>query len=138
MDRDKEQEKYKDKRLKYVELRMLWTNKAAKLESVVSAQKRISERMLFKRKLLDEDTKSLLIAVADGYDVTIDLLEYVTATLKEMLEDFEHFVDGAKMRDIIEMQSEIIEEYMDKKNELIMEILKTKKDDIQRKGTKAA
>lgn len=128
MDTDKNKEKYQDNLLKYLELRMLWTNKAAKLEGVLRAQKRISEKLLSKRKLLDEDAKSLLIAVADGYDVSIDLLEYVTSTLMEMLKDFDYFFDGAKMRNIIEMQSEMIQGYMDENDKKIVEYLKRKKE----------
>lgn len=102
----------KDKRWTYLEIQKAWPDKAGKLFQVLTTQKRLINKMAAKRGL-DDDTKALLISVAEGYDVAVDLMAWMKQTLKEVAADANALYDGARMRQTIAEQSELITAYFD-------------------------
>lgn len=102
----------RDVREKYVRLNIDFPNKAGKLRQVIETQKRLVNK-LSKLKQTD-DIKALLLAVSEGYDVSIDLLEYMKLVLHGVANDAEILADGGKSRNIIKMQSEEIQALWDK------------------------
>lgn len=101
-----------DKRLTYLQLPVVFPDKAGKLMQVLTTQRRLLLRITQRRDLSD-DMKALLISVAEGYDVAVDLMDWMKATLQEVANDAKVLTDGAKMRDIIEEQARLISAYMD-------------------------
>ena len=118
----------KDKRWTYLEIPQVWPDKAGKLFQVITTQKRLINKMAAKRGL-DDDTKALLISVAEGYDVTVDLMAWMKQTLQEVAADANALYDGARMRQTIAEQSELITAYFDAE----MRALETKKKENQTK-----
>lgn len=102
----------KDKRLTYLELPVVFPDKAGKLFQVLTTQRRLLLKVTARRQL-DDDTKALLISVAEGYDVAVDLLSWMKATLQEVASDAKTLIEGAKMRDVLEEQARLISAYMD-------------------------
>lgn len=99
---------------KYIRLNMDFPNKAGKLDSVLSAQKRLLTQ-LARTHGLTKEMKELLILVAEGYEVSNDLLAYIKNTLQEVANDAGTLIEGARMRNIIQEQSEFIGHVMDSK-----------------------
>lgn len=118
----------KDKRWTYLEIPQVWPDKAGKLFQVITTQKRLINKMAAKRGL-DDDTKALLISVAEGYDVAVDLMAWMKQTLKEVAADASALYDGARMRQTIAEQSELITAYFDAE----MRALEAKKKENQAK-----
>jgi hypothetical protein len=94
---------------KYYELTQLWPNKAGKLKSLLTVQKRSVEK-LAKEKQNDE-VKKLLITDAEINEVASETIEYIHGILKEIAKDFQTYEQGAKYRAIIEEQSEHLKYY---------------------------
>ena len=97
---------------KYLLINRQFPNKAGKLAQLLEAQKRIILKL--SRQKHDDDVKSLLALVAESYDVSTDLLQWNKEVLQGVLNDAEHLAEGARMRNTIKMQSDIITEYMSK------------------------
>lgn len=95
---------------KYVRLNMDFPNKAGKLNQVVVTQKRLVEKLMKSKQ--SPDVQELLISVAEGYDVTLDLLTYMKKTLQEVANDSQAIIEGSKLRNIIDEQSTLINELM--------------------------
>ena len=108
----------KDHLLKYLDLNKQFPDKAGKLLQVITTQKRLLKKIAGKRGL-DDDIKNLLISVAEGYDVSEDILEWTKTTLQEIATDIDFVIDGARKRNIIEMQSAVIKEYMNQNEKTI-------------------
>lgn len=102
----------KDKQLKYLELPVVFPDKAGKLFQVLTTQRRLLLKVTAKRNL-DDDTKALLVSVAEGYDVAVDLLAWMKVTIQEVANDASVLAQGAKMRDVMEEQARLISQYMD-------------------------
>ncbi len=97
---------------KYLLIHRQFPNKAGKLAQLLEAQERLILKL--SRQKQDGDVKSLLALVAESYDVSIDLLQWNKEVLQGVLNDAEHLAEGARMRNTIKMQSDIITEYMSK------------------------
>jgi len=95
---------------KYLIIHREFPNKAGKLASLLAAQKRIITKLA--RTAKDPDTIALISLIAESYDVSVDLLDWNKSVLQGVLNDAEHLADGARMRNTIKMQSDIISEYM--------------------------
>jgi hypothetical protein len=96
---------------KYLEIQELFPNKAGKLRSILEVQRRLTQELANRPQ--DDNTKRLLIANAEGYDVAIDLLEWFKTQLNEVMKDVSVLKEGAKSRNIIEEQGQLIGFYMD-------------------------
>jgi hypothetical protein len=108
---------------KYLEIQMLFPNKAGKLAQVLTVQKRLAEQLA--KRPQDDDTKRLLIAVAEGHDVAFDLLEWFKTQLQEVCNDARTLSEGAKMRNIMDDQGELLRFYMD--NDESSHVLRSRK-----------
>lgn len=97
--------------MNYYELSNQWPNKAGKLKSLISTQKRMIEK-LAKEKQTDS-VKLLLITDAEINEVAEDLINYVHNALTEISKDFKAYQEGDKMRSIIQEQSEHLKYYFD-------------------------
>jgi hypothetical protein len=97
---------------KYLLIQNQFPNKAGKLAQLLEAQKRLILKL--SRQNHSEDVRSLLALVAESYDVSTDLLSWNKEVLQGVLNDAEHLADGARYRNTIKMQSDIITEYMSK------------------------
>jgi hypothetical protein len=95
---------------KYYELNKSFPNKAGKLLQVITTQKRLIET-LSKRKQ-EPEVKQLLISVAEGYDVSIDLLEYMKQVIQGVANDSESILEGAAIRNSVRDQSELISHFL--------------------------
>lgn len=95
-----------DNREKYYRLSIDFTNKAGELNRLLSTQKRIINKMASKKQ--SEETKALLLNVAESHMVVHDLVTWMHETLKQVALDSEALTQAAKMRNIIEQQSEEI------------------------------
>lgn len=105
---------------KYLELNRSFPNKAGKLLQVITTQKRLVEK-LAKTKQSD-DVKALLISVAEGYDVSIDLLEYMKNVLQGVANDAEALLEGSKVRNIVRDQNELIGHFLAKEDNYIQSV----------------
>lgn len=97
---------------KYIRLNIDFPNKAGKLDSVLSAQKRILHKLM--RSKQSPEVQELLVSVAEGIDVSNDLLAYIKTTLQEIATDSNAVIEGARLRNTIEFQSDVLSEYMSK------------------------
>ena len=95
---------------KYVRLNIDFPNKAGKLNQVVVTQKRLVEKLMKSKQ--SPEVQELLISVAEGYDVTLDLLDYMKTTIQEVANDSQAIIEGSKLRNVIDSQSELISELM--------------------------
>lgn len=86
-------------------------NKAGKIAQLLEAQKRLITKLA--RQKQTDDVKSLLAAVAENYDVTSEFMQWSKEVLQGVLNDAEHLAEGAKYRNIIQEQSELLAFYMD-------------------------
>lgn len=91
---------------KYIRLNKDFPNKAGKLRQVIETQRRLT-LALMKTKQPDK-VKELLVSVAEGYDVALDLMEYMKLVLQGVADDSETLMEGSKIRNSHKMQSEEI------------------------------
>jgi len=105
---------------KYYELNKAFPNKAGKLMQVITTQKRLIEGLASSKQT--DDVKALLISVAEGYDVTVDLLEYMKNVLQGVANDAEALMEGSKVRNIVKDQSELIQHFLAKEDQMIEKI----------------
>lgn len=88
---------------KYILISRDFPDKAGKLRQVLETQKRLITAL--SRSKQPENVKELLVSVAEGYDISLDLLEWMKLVLRGVANDADTLVDGAKMRNILKMQS---------------------------------
>jgi hypothetical protein len=98
---------------KYLNIQLEFPNRAGKLAQVLATQKRLAEELA--KRPQDDNTKRLLIATAEGYDVGMELLEWFKTQLQEFCNDAHILKDGAKMRNIIEEQSQFVSFFLQSK-----------------------
>ena len=91
---------------KYYELNKAFPNKAGKLMQVITTQKRLIEGLASSKQT--DDIKALLLSVAEGYDVTVDLLDYMKNVLQGVANDAEALMEGSKLRNTVNDQNEFI------------------------------
>jgi len=91
---------------KYYELNKAFPNKAGKLMQVITTQKRLVEAMANPR--LPDDVKALLLSVSEGYEVTVDILDYMKNVLQGVANDAEALMEGSKLRNTVNDQNEFI------------------------------
>ncbi len=91
---------------KYYELNKAFPNKAGKLMQVITTQKRLIEGLALSKQT--DDVKALLLSVAEGYDVTVDLLDYMKNVLQGVANDAEALMEGSKLRNTVNDQNEFI------------------------------
>lgn len=105
---------------KYLQIQAQFPNKAGKLMQILQTQKRLTEELA--RRPQDDNTKRLLIANAEGYDVAVDLIEWFKTQLNDIMQDIDTIKEGAKMRNVIQEQSDLISFYMG--NDISTKIIK--------------
>ena len=91
---------------KYIRLNKDFPNKAGKLRSLLETQKRLLQT-LSKTKQSDK-VQELMLATAEAYDVSIDLLDYTHKVLQGVATDAEVLMEGSRIRNSHKMQSEEI------------------------------
>jgi len=96
---------------KYLIIHKEFPNKAGKAAQIMATQKRIIQKLLKANR--SPEINDLILAVSEGYDVVNDLLEWNKSVLQGVLNDAEHLAEGARMRNTIKMQSEIICQQLD-------------------------
>lgn len=115
---------------KYIELNRSFPNKAGKLLQIITTQKRLVEKLV-KTKQTPE-SEALLISVAEGYDVTLDLLNYMKNVLQGVANDAEALLEGSAIRNTVRLQNELISNFIAKQEEEVEAIRKrhesTRKD----------
>lgn len=110
----------RDKLEKYLLIPRDFPNKAGKLRQLAETQKRLVLE-LAKSKQTDTVNK-LLIAVSESYDVTVDFIDWNYKILKGLEADAEFLKDGAKMRNIIQDQSDYIKATMESESDILKEM----------------
>lgn len=96
---------------KYIRIRREFPNKAIQLKKLIEVQKRQVEKLMGSKQ--SDDVQKLILASAESYDVTRDLLNWTYQMFNEVSLDAEALIDGAKMRDQIKLQSDLIKEFYD-------------------------
>ena len=106
---------------KYLKINKEFPSMAGNLEQTLKAQRRLVEKL--SKGKHTEDIKNLIVSVAGSIEVTEELLKWIHNMLKEVGIDAEYLVEGAKYRNIIRWQSELISEMMDAKNNRIEQLI---------------
>ena len=109
-----------DKLEKYLLIPSLFPNKAGKLKSLLEVQKRLVLE-LSKTKHSDGVNK-LLLSVAESYDVADDFINWNYKIIKGLESDAQMLKDGARMRNVIQDQSDFIVSLMDQDRSVLNEI----------------
>jgi hypothetical protein len=91
---------------KYYELNRSFPNKAGKLMEIITTQKRLIEGLA--RQKQSDEVKALLLKVGEGYDVTVDILEYMKKVLQGVANDAEALQIGSRLRNTVNDQNEFI------------------------------
>lgn len=100
---------------KYYELNRSFPNKAGKLMEVITTQKRLIEGLASQKN--SKDVEALILKVAEGYDVTVDILEYMKNVLQGVANDAEALQVGSRLRNTINDQNEFIGALIAKRDE---------------------
>lgn len=87
---------------KYIAIQDDFPNRAGKLRQVLETQKRLMEKVI--RNKPGEDTKALLLAVAEGYEVGIELLDYTHKLIQGVANDASALREGSEIRNVNKMQ----------------------------------
>lgn len=115
----------RDLRERYLLIRSQFPNKAGELLRLVTAQKRLIHK-LSKQKQTQE-VKELLIASSEAYDVTLDLLEWTKQIMQGVCDDATALADGSEVRNQVRFQSMIIDEYLNRHDKDILEVVERAK-----------
>jgi hypothetical protein len=96
---------------KYIDIPRTFPNKAGNLYRILTAQKRLLQQLGHQKG----EVQALMLLVAEGYDATIEMLDWSKEKFNEVMLDHKNFREGAKIRDVIRDQSELIVELMNAK-----------------------
>lgn len=132
----------KDSRLKYVEVPVVFKQKASFVDIHCKTSQKVCERLarsLAKAKPKTPDEfervefmKDFVLKTAANNEATIELLQYLKGLLEDILIDHKHFIEGAILRDKLKFQGDTLEKGWQYREELIEEIVKNKKDELRR------
>lgn len=95
-------------------------DRAGKLRQVLETQKRLALKLSSKRNLSD-DAKALLISVAEGYDVGVELLEWVHQRFQQVVSDSKVLIESARARQVLQEQGELISKLWDEEMKRLKE-----------------
>lgn len=110
----------KDKAWTYFEMAREFPDRAGKLRQVLETQKRLALKLSSKRNLSD-DAKALLISVAEGYDVGVELLEWVHQRFQQVVSDSKVLIESARARQVLQEQGELISKLWDEEMKRLKE-----------------
>lgn len=119
----------KDTRLKYVEVLGAFTSRATEIDLYCKQSQRICEMMAkrlakVKPKTPEafervEEMKDFILKTSKNNEATVELLKYIRGFLIDVIEDSKVLIDGAILRDKLEIQSTTIELLMQTQNKLV-------------------
>ena len=95
---------------KYISLSDEFSNKAGWLMQVYEQQIRICEQI--SRSKMDDDQKKLILSCIETQKTAADLCEFTIGFLREVMKDAQ-VIEGAKTRNIIDDQSELLKYFLD-------------------------
>lgn len=98
---------------KYLLITRQFPNMAGNLLRIVTAQKRAIQKLSKQKQ--SEDVTELLLTTAEGYDATIELLDWMKQILQGVCDDAEVLKEGSKVRNALKFQSSIVEEWLNRK-----------------------
>src|SRR5690606_30223841 len=113
-------DQWKDKAWTYFEMARAFPNRAGKLRQVLETQKRLALKLSSKRNLSD-DAKALLISVAEGYDVGVELLEWVHQRFQQVVSDSKVLIESARAIQVLQEQGELISKLWDEEMKRLKE-----------------
>jgi len=102
-----------DLREKYYRINLDFPPIAGKIDQCNGVQRRLISRLAMKKQ--DEETKALLISVAESIEVSELLVKYSHKMFKGVVEDINALLEGATLRNTIKWQSDVIEGYLNHK-----------------------
>ena len=102
----------RDKSEKYLLVKYQFPDKAGKLKQLLETQKRLA--LEISRTKQTDKVMMLLIAVGEAYDVADDLLNWTKNVLEGVAGDSEALLAGSKLRNSLEFQNSIIEQYLNR------------------------
>lgn len=111
-----------DYKEKYLRISADFAERAGRLDQITTSQKRLINRMAKSKQT--EDVKTLLVSVAESVDASDALLRYTHQTLQGVSNDAKALCNGATLRNTIKWQSDLIEEFLDWKNDKIVHDIK--------------
>lgn len=91
---------------KYIAIQTEFPNKAGELRRILEVQKRYMERVM--RQQTTDETKGLLVTVAEGYEVGVELLDYMHKLCQGVANDAVALSEGSEVRNINKMQGQEI------------------------------
>lgn len=106
---------------KYYRINQDFPEMAGKIASIIAVQKRLVHKMAKSKS--DDSTKALLLSVAQGIEVTEELLEWMRLMLKEVAKDAAALVEGGKARTTAKWAAQLNAELMDVKDSTVGEWL---------------
>lgn len=109
---------------KYLLIRDQFPNKAGELLRLITAQKRLIKKIGSKQS---KDVQELMLASAEAHDVAIDLLDWMKQILQGIAEDAIALNEGSKVRNSLNFQSAIIDEYLNRYDKDVLEVIERAK-----------
>ena len=110
---------------RYARLSIDFTGKAAELCRILAAQSRMVKAL--SRSKQTPEVKALLVSVAEGYDVSNDLLTWTRDVLQEVAKDQQALAEGSLVREQLKWAQEFNAQLLDREDkELKARILSLK------------
>lgn len=133
-------EERKDNRLKYLELPDAYKSQASEISLWVKQSQRSCEKLathLSKEKAKSgiefersEYLKDFVLKTSESNEKVLKLLDYLTGFLTEVMEDSKVLIEGAVIRDRLQMQSDSIEVLFETNEKAIQQIHDLRKNQI--------
>ena len=111
---------------KYIRLNIEFPTKAGSLSKILAIQKRLLEKLV--RTKQSDEQKEFITAVAEGYDLTLELVKYFKEVIQDVANDAYVLSDIAEFREKFAFQSEVLSEYI-QRDLKDLEALKAKRNE---------
>ena len=118
---------------KYFLIRDQFPAMAGELLRLVTAQKRIIEKLTSQKN--SKDVEALILTAAETYDVATYLLDWTKDILQGVANDAAALREGSAVRNSLNFQSAIVEEYLNRHDWEIDRIKSRQQNELTRKNT---
>lgn len=102
---------------RYARLSIDFTGKAAELCRILAAQSRMVKAL--SRAKQTPEVKALIVSVAEGYDVSNDLLTWTRDVLQEVAKDEQALTEGSQVRERLKWAQEFNAQLLDREDQAL-------------------
>lgn len=95
---------------KYLLIRDQFPNKAGELLRLVTAQKRLIQKLIITKQ--SKEVQELMLASSEAYDVTLNLLDWTKKIMQDVCDDAAAMKEGSQVRNALKFQDSIVEAYL--------------------------